>query len=50
MDIDPLVLQLIGRQQLTIEILTGQIRRLKAEKAALQDAKPAPSSNEDAGG
>ena len=50
MEIDPLVLQVIGKQQLTIEILTGQIKRLKAEKAALVAAARQPSSNEDAEG
>ena len=49
MEIDPLVLQVIGKQQLTIEILTGQIKRLKAEKAMLEAARQ-PSSNEDAEG
>lgn len=50
MEIDPMVLALIGRQQLTIEILSGQIKRLRAEKASLESAMSQPSSTEDAEG
>ena len=50
MEIDPVVLQVIGRQTLTIEILTGQIRRLKAEARAKAESEALSASNEDAEG
>ena len=47
MEIDPVILALIGRQALTIEVLTGQLKRVKAE---LEAARAASASDEDAEG